>query len=663
MNLFRKLRLVGGLAVLVLPLAVFAQHSSGGTPIAKPAGAVLIADVNLSSVVATTKDGVLAGSFTAVSSFGSQEGVVYGFVARSKKTGVILDTEKEAGTLSLAENIPVQKSFSYKLPTYLPEAATVYLTLFTPKGVTLAVYKVSDIAKGTAAASCQSKNDSITCTSPAAAVLALSATAGSPQGGSALSQTVALVANQTHEVKLSELTKTLAPGLYVITATILRNDTILAKVVQEYTKDGAIASIMSVSAANKVLNNNKEVTVTVFSLIYGFATSTTFTLSATAPGCGDSSVVAVKSTVTTLTFASNCDTGPLSVVLLQNGKAIDSMSSTFSLPAKEKTTGSSRPPLTNVLLFLVVGVLFVWVLVRLLTKRTGAAVVVLLVLGGGGFAGASQAHAATYAIQGASDMYFATDAATYTDLVATATLGGTVTTPDYVFPNTTYSVTVTQYVNTPVHDATVDSFNGFYCYDYTDMSDGPGCDSLDVSTLIIQNWSGTGNGGYTTYFNSPSNPPVYVNYTYTGGQAQGGASPHMSSNTSTFVSANSGPGDTILVHQSLSAPWYTGPALYESPRKHQVENDPEALIVAVPMATSYCYVHRLIDYESQDDYLGIGESAIATNVGTYPNPSKFSPWVCTSYGTAVCNPNPVPLNATTIVHCDGASTPTVNVHF
>lgn len=495
MQLFKKMYLAGALTVLFMPFAAMAQTDTQPATIIPADKGILIADVNINALVATTTDGILSGSFLVKSSFGSQEGVVYGFVARSKTDGSILDTAKGKESLTLPEGESVSQNFSYTLPTYLSDAADIFLTLYTPTGVTLAVHKATEAAKGEGTATCMSNDNSLTCMSENDATFSISVFAGSPQGKTVAEKNISLSANEEGIVLFADLIQGLEPGRYVISGTVTEGGEVTGKVVREIAKGGPIAKIMSISAVNKETDGSNKVSATVYTVIARFATSSVYMLSMTSPGCGEVARVPVTKSVTELAFTTECENGQLTVNLLENGEIVDSATSTFVLPTTEKNTRYSFFGLAA--LGLAILSLTWFILNRHSIKRAVGTAVFLLAIASGFLVNPVPASAATEVISGSYFFQFCpgTCAGT-TEEAGSINAQATITYPASVPANTQYTISLSQ--------SATDATNHGICLD--SASDTKDCHSIDVKTDVTLN--GTSYSGTATHVSS-------VNYTPT----------------------------------------------------------------------------------------------------------------------------------------------------
>lgn len=503
MSFLKNIYIVGALALLLVPSAAIAQSGTSSTSATPSRGGILIADVNIKAVVATTTNGVLTGSFLAKSSFGSQEGVVYGFVARSKTDGSILDTMKGEGTLTLPEGSSVAQQFSYILPTYLSDVADVFLTLYTPTGVTLAVHKVAEIAKGNVAAACASDEKSFTCTSQNGGILAVSVFAGSPQGATVAEKSVALAAKKEQTVLFSDLAQDLAPGRYVISGTLTEGGRVTGKVVRDYAKAGPIAKIMSISAVSRAGDGANQVSATVYTMIARFATSSVYTLSMTSDSCGDVGNVTVTKSVTELVLSTACDNGQLTVNLLEDGKVVDSATSTFMLPVAEKEASYALlgwGALVIALLFML------WLALRRLSAgQVASTAVFLFVVAGGMFMTPTPAGAATRVIYGAYEFYFCPGTCGGTNEPAgEIQVQATITYPDSVPANTQYTISLSQ--------SATDGTNHGICQDWA--GEDKNCDSIDVKTDVSLNGSAAGSATHVSSVNYTQTAAASGNVTF-----------------------------------------------------------------------------------------------------------------------------------------------------
>lgn len=488
----QKVCLTGALVAFLVPFAATAQ-TSGAPSQAQPTGkGTLIADVNIQAVVATTTDGELSGSFLAKSSFGSQEGVVYGLVARSKTDGRILDTVKGEGAMTLPEGSSVAQTFSYTIPTYLTDAADVFLTLYTPTGVTLAVQKVAEAVKGSSGATCESDGKSLTCTSTNAAMLTVSVLAGSPQGETVAEEKVALTPGKATTILFGDITKGVKPGRYVISGTVTENGKVTGKVVHEFAKAGPVARIMSISAVNRSSEGSNTVSATVYTVIARFATSTVYTLSLSSPGCGEVGSATVTKSVTELVFDTSCENGQLTVNLLENGKVVDTATSTFVFPVIERK-GSYG--------FLGWGVLvlamffIIWFVAKKIAAVPAVGAVAFVLLASATFT-PTKAEAGTYLLDGLNQIIFCAGGGGCSDMVMEYPVGGTITVPTSVTANSSFSVTIEQANPSSGGGNTSTSIN---CFDYADKSDGDTCDSTDMRTDVYRNGSAAVAGSAVTH--------------------------------------------------------------------------------------------------------------------------------------------------------------------
>ncbi len=501
MNSFKKLCLLGATLAIAVPLFASAQATSTQQ-------AQLIADVNVTGHTLKITDGTISGTFTAMSNFGNQDAVHYGFVMRSKSSGALIDASAILGTLSLVEKVPTNQAINYKLPG-LRETGIVYLNLSNASGIILASVSVGELSGATAKQICTISDASAVCKATAASTLDITVHDGGAQGKVLGTTSVNLPANESVTALFADLMKNFDGGQYLLSGVVTSSGQETERFVKEYTKAGPRAKILSVSIP-PVTGQSGRFEATVYTGISGAASTTTFTLGMNAGTCGDAGQTSVaKGNVTELTLTTTCANGSATVTLYQNGAPVDTVVSSFSLPAGTAPV-AVKTNLGETAKMIGAGILALALIAFLIMRRraapvvpqsptpnvtpttpmpqttqpqagTVAAIAIMFAM----FASftPTNASAATYAINGEATYWFcpAGDGCSEND-PAGFTTGGVVTIPASVTVGTAYSATITQ-ENYSIGDGT----SGTYVNCMDSSSDANGCDSLDVQTTVYSN--------------------------------------------------------------------------------------------------------------------------------------------------------------------------------
>jgi hypothetical protein len=505
MNSFKKLCLLGAALVIAAPLYAFAQATTTQQ-------AQLIADVNVTGHTLKITDGAISGTFTAMSNFGNQDAVHYGFVMRSKSSGALIDASAILGTLSLVEKVPTNQAINYKLPS-LRETGIVYLNLSNASGIILASVSVEEISGATAKQICTISDAEATCKATAASTLNVTVNDGGAQGKVLGTTSLDLPANQSVIASFADLMKNFDGGQYLISGVVTTAGQETERFVKEYTKAGPRAKILSVSIP-PVTGQAGSFKATVYTGISGFASTTTFTLGMNAGSCGDAGQTAVaKGNVTELALTTTCANGTATVTLYENGAPVDTAVSSFSLPSGTAAPVVTKTNLGETAKMIGAGILALALIAFLIMRRRGASAVppvpqpttpnvtptttpmpsttpapagavAALVLMFAMFASftPTNASAATYAIDGEALYLFCNAGGGCADVEIEFPTSGVVTVPATATVGTAYSATVTQQSNA-VGLGT--SASWVHCIDAA--SDTNGCDSLDVQTTVYSN--------------------------------------------------------------------------------------------------------------------------------------------------------------------------------
>jgi hypothetical protein len=419
--------------------------------------AVLIADVNFSEVDVISTPSQLDLSFSVSSALGNPSGLTYGVDVRSKKTGAILASEHDTEVLNLKENVVVNRTFKYIIPTYLAEEADAYLVLKNEMGISLASYPVASLPAGANALNCVSadNNANIVCKSNQAGVLSLKVTKDSTQGEVVLESNQPLSVDSEYRGVTEQISEKFLAGAYVYTYEF-KNDVgnLIGNYVFEKVKSGDFARILSINPQVEVSGDKTIVDI----ITYAEAWSTSdrqISLVADAGECGSSPTVQFLGKVENLKFETTCSEGKVEVFLKEGETVLDSMAGTFGAPKiipVSETTNPTENPLVVVLLVLVALVLVVSIIVFFKKKHHNLPpIAMLLFIIAASFIFVPKTFAATYVIGGQATFDWCQTRAGINCSEPGAPAGGrayitagTVTVPARAIQGKNYSVSVTQ---------------------------------------------------------------------------------------------------------------------------------------------------------------------------------------------------------------------------
>ncbi len=367
----KKVCLIGTLMLSMLPFVASAQSAQGTQATTTSSKAVLIADVNITVNNLRVTDGVVSGSFSAMSSYGNQDNVAYGFILRSTKTGELVFVSPILGTLSLPEKVAKNQSVDYQLPGYLAEDSEVFLNLSNSSGIVLATVKVGEVKGTLMDAVCDITDTSVKCTPRTDSVLSFSVYEGGAQG--MLIGTTSLDLKQKVSVStlFVDIIKNLGGGRYLITGVVSSQGKEYQQFAKEYEKPGTVTKILSVSIP-PVTEQKGGFEGVVYTRILGASTSTSYTLAINAGSCGRVDNVPVsKDNVTKLTLQTTCENGNAVVTLFEGDKAVDQVTSTFSLPPSVVPETSPNKNLGLIATIVAIALLAI-ALIVLFTRNKGA---------------------------------------------------------------------------------------------------------------------------------------------------------------------------------------------------------------------------------------------------------------------------------------------------
>jgi hypothetical protein len=445
------------LSSLFLVQAAGVVPGATSTKIAPPnTKAVLLADVNVSSVKATSSAGVMNISFSVLSSHGSASNVSYGIIVRGAKSGTILDSVTAEDTLTLGDGKLMMKSITYNLPKNLPEAGVVYLVVYNERGLSLATANVGSLPKGIPELICSRATEKVSCIVSKKATLEITVHEDMQGKQAGVPIIVNIEKNAPYEQNLAKLVESLRPGLYSI---MLRaKDEYGASIgsyVAEYIREGDMSRIINSTPEARIENNKVALKVTVYTMT-DVSTSSPYMLSvALSDRCGGVQDVPIHGNVTEVHLMTDCTKGDVTVSLNQGAKSIDSIKGAYSLPEgvtlpAVKGVKGITTPLVIALVILVVILLLVGVYI-LIKRRMAlgpvAAIVFLVAL----FSSVSHGYAATYAI-GGSPEYEACNVGLWGaghsgcvdpgNVIVSYTTSGTVTVPNSVTLGQVYAVNI-----------------------------------------------------------------------------------------------------------------------------------------------------------------------------------------------------------------------------
>lgn len=510
MKFLTKLCAAGIVATLAIPMMVSAQAASTN-PNATSKKAVLIANVNITASTLVLADNKITGDFTAMSSYGSQDKVQYGFVVRSKTSGVLLYASPSLGTLSLPDKTPKVQVVAYTVPA-ISEGGIVSLNLSNETGVVLATQIIGEASASLDKHVCTTTDTMITCKTAIASGLDITISDGGAQGKVILTKSVDLPANTKVDLSYADLTSTLSGGMYVISGVVTSNGAPADHFTKEYGVTRPRAKIMSLSLVPVGTDSVKAV---VYTEIYGFASTTKFTLSFNASNCGSVEATPVAGSVTDLMLTTTCASGTGTVSLIQDGNIVDTSVSTFAFPQvaeapKDNNMNATAGMIAGIVLLLIALVIMVMkrkgtqtpmtpstpstpnVTSTTPTSVSGAVVATALFIALT-VSAAPHASAATYTIAGNDYFWFCAGGGSCSSsgddqIMSTS---GTVT----VNTNANGSLNANQPYTVTVSQTNSNSLAGNgagrwgVCYDLANKSDGIECDSTDVMTKVYVNKS------------------------------------------------------------------------------------------------------------------------------------------------------------------------------
>jgi len=319
---------------------------------------VILADVNIVDVIATSTNGVFSGRFSIQGKLGQQNDVHYGVMVLNDKD-TILDA-KELGIISKINQGETNRyTLKYSLPTYISGSVRVLLVAETAKGLTLSHNQIfkGDIAGEKSNFPCSfiagtkvSKVSKIECSSSKDTSLTVSYGKNSIFATPNLTETINLKAG-----KKVVLSPNVAPGEYFATIVTKAGD----KRILPLTKDGVYGNISSIVVHTG--NKANVVKVAVFADVSTSSVAIVNLVGANSEECGKGETD-VKGVVAEFSFETKCKTGTVTVALKdKQGQVLGLSSEPFSVltfvKAGEKGKGNTSNTLALVSLVGLVGVL------------------------------------------------------------------------------------------------------------------------------------------------------------------------------------------------------------------------------------------------------------------------------------------------------------------
>lgn len=174
-------------------------------------GSAVVADVNVTDVVMTEKDGVLAGTFALQGRMGQQNDIAYGVVVIDTE-GQTLDIQPLGYVDSVREGEIKVVPFEYNLPPLLKGSVKILLRAETMLGLPLGTQVLLERDFGGTykrVLTCSDAQDGISCTSLSNQVIKIDYYTGSVFSQSVENDEASLVANQVSNINAS-----LKPGRY-----------------------------------------------------------------------------------------------------------------------------------------------------------------------------------------------------------------------------------------------------------------------------------------------------------------------------------------------------------------------------------------------------------------------------------------------------------------
>ncbi|HCC06406.1 TPA: hypothetical protein DEP94_03570 [Candidatus Nomurabacteria bacterium] len=318
---------------------------------------VILADVNIVDVIATSTNGVFSGRFSIQGKLGQQNDVHYGLMVLDDKD-TILDA-KELGVISKINQGETNRyTLKYSLPTYISGSVRVLLVAETAKGLTLSHNQIfkGDITGEKSNFPCvyiagtkASKVSKIECLSSKDTSLTVSYGKNSIFATSNLTETINLKSG-----KKVVLSPNVAPGEYFATIVTKAGD----KRILPLTKDGVYGNISSIVVHTGDKAN--VVKVAVFADVSTSSVAIVNLVGANSEECGKGEAE-LKGVAVEFSIETKCKTGTVTVALKdKQGQVLGLASEPFSVltfvKAGEKGKGNTSNTLALVSLVGLIGV-------------------------------------------------------------------------------------------------------------------------------------------------------------------------------------------------------------------------------------------------------------------------------------------------------------------
>lgn len=413
--------------------------------------ALLIADVNFQDVTASLANGIWSVQFSLKSTYGSQDGVVYGVVTRDS-TGALVDYLTNGEKIFLPEGESVSRSLLYPAPLNLSTRGDVYIAAFNAQGLTLAMEKVGEVLPGAKAlAQCSGSAETVSCTSEKEAVIKARFLEGSPFGAEVSGTEIALSPAAAQVIDVPLMVRDFVPGPYVLSIRIEDSTGLsLGSYLTEYIKAGDVSRIVSVAPKYQLISERGEQLV---ARVYAEAFSSTgasFKLTAVTGNCTQQETL-FDGQILDFIFDPACVGDDLRVDLRMGDQVADTVTVKLGAAPQISGTEGATSDWSRILQYGLIALFVISILLilgkRLISGKKGM-IAVLFILATSSLVEVPTAEAATYVIGGTARYVTCLTggwpgcAEPDTDLGYTT--AGTVTVPDAVDPGETYTISVAQ---------------------------------------------------------------------------------------------------------------------------------------------------------------------------------------------------------------------------
>lgn len=337
----------------------------------------LIANVNFKGVSTSTEKSTAVAVFSLENSLGRQDGITYGVIFQSIKTGELLGSVTAPQHISLHEGEVKDLDFVYEVPNYLTQSAAVLLAAYNKEGLPLAFAQIDTVPAGTEAVTCSNVRDILQCAVPTLTNAEITIRSGSPQGEVVVSKLIQIDSNTGIELPL--YTADLAPGRYVASVVLTNQDSgaVVGSYATDFTKDGEYGKLISVSP--RMLEGGTLEVIVYAEVGYG-VNGEPLQLTIDPGSCGEAKTVPYDAPVKTIRLETTCAGGVLSATLVSGSTVLDTSDASFGVAeeaAEEITdmvptqTSETIPPASTAgaLIAIVVGLLLLAVLVWYFVRR------------------------------------------------------------------------------------------------------------------------------------------------------------------------------------------------------------------------------------------------------------------------------------------------------